>query len=336
MPKISVIIPVYKVEQYLCQCLDSVLSQTFTNYECILVDDGSPDNCPEICDKYAKKDRRFKVIHKENGGLSDARNAGITVAIGDYVVLLDGDDLFADNEALNNLVTVINKNHPAVVFNSHCSVINDLDNVTTITDFIGNGRTDFTPYQFYRGITNKKNSLIAAWLFCVKKSFLIEHQLFFRKGLLHEDTLWIAQLICSTNIIMINNSLFYKYRINRKGSIMSSITIKNIRDMLLILKIFQEHSENDMLSKEQKIFLQYRITQFWIRIFLLVTNMKEIDNKEIDNSEYCNILTELKKLRWVLFPGAKKLKYKLFIVLLLLFGINKMSFLLKSASRFIR
>ncbi|MBE5881088.1 MAG: glycosyltransferase [Lachnospiraceae bacterium] len=94
-PLISVIIPVYKVEKYLRRAVDSVLSQTYTNLEIILVDDGSPDECPAICDAYAAKEARVRVIHKENGGLSDARNAGIDVAGGDYIAFLDSDDYYA-------------------------------------------------------------------------------------------------------------------------------------------------------------------------------------------------------------------------------------------------
>lgn len=94
MPVISIIVPVYKVEPYLRRCIDSILAQTFTDYECILVDDGSPDSCPAICDEYLARDRVFKVIHKENGGPSDARNMGIRTATGEYIVLLDSDDLF--------------------------------------------------------------------------------------------------------------------------------------------------------------------------------------------------------------------------------------------------
>ena len=88
----SVIVPIYNIEKYLSRCIDSVLSQTFADFELILVDDGSPDNCPKICDEYAKKDPRIKVVHKENGGLVSARQAGLSIADGDYIFNLDGDD----------------------------------------------------------------------------------------------------------------------------------------------------------------------------------------------------------------------------------------------------
>lgn len=89
---ISVIVPIYKVEKYIRGCIESVLSQDFTDFELILVDDGSPDGCPDICDGYAEKDARIKVIHKQNGGLVSARKAGIKAACGEYVINLDGDD----------------------------------------------------------------------------------------------------------------------------------------------------------------------------------------------------------------------------------------------------
>ena len=92
MPIVSVIVPVYGVEQYLPRCIDSILAQTFSDYELILVDDGSPDGCPDICDKYAAKDSRIRVIHKENGGVSAARNAAMDIACGEYVIFCDSDD----------------------------------------------------------------------------------------------------------------------------------------------------------------------------------------------------------------------------------------------------
>ena len=92
MPIVSVIVPVYKVENVLHYCIDSILNQTYKNFELILVDDGSPDNSGKICDEYAKKDNRIKVIYKENGGVSSARNCGIDAAKGKYVCFVDSDD----------------------------------------------------------------------------------------------------------------------------------------------------------------------------------------------------------------------------------------------------
>ena len=113
MKTISVIIPVYNVEPYLRQCIDSVLQQTYRDLEIILVDDGSPDNCPAICDEYAQKDGRVKVVHKKNGGLSSARNAGMEVATGDYICFFDSDD-FVEKDMLEKMLFAIQGNNDDV------------------------------------------------------------------------------------------------------------------------------------------------------------------------------------------------------------------------------
>lgn len=105
---VSIIIPIYKVEQYLIDCIQSVCSQTYKNIEIILVDDGSPDNCGKICDDYAKMDKRISVIHKENGGLSDARNKGIDIARGDYITFVDSDD-YVETTFIEDLYNAIEK-----------------------------------------------------------------------------------------------------------------------------------------------------------------------------------------------------------------------------------
>lgn len=110
---ISVIVPIYKVEKYLVRCIESILNQTYQNLEIVLVDDGSPDNCPAICDKYRLVDNRIRVIHKENGGLSDARNAGIKNCTGDYCVFVDSDD-YIDAEFVECLHSLAIKHHVKV------------------------------------------------------------------------------------------------------------------------------------------------------------------------------------------------------------------------------
>ena len=108
MIKISVIIPIYKAEKYLRQCIDSIVNQTYKNLEIILVDDESPDSCPQICDEYAEKDNRIRVIHKENGGASDARRCGLTKATGEYLMFVDGDD-WLDTDIIEECVKCINR-----------------------------------------------------------------------------------------------------------------------------------------------------------------------------------------------------------------------------------
>lgn len=108
--KFSIIIPVYNVEPYLRRCVDSVLSQSFNDYEVILVDDGSPDRCGEICDEYARNNKSVKCIHRENGGISVARNTGLNAATGEYVIFIDSDDMWSDPDALKMINDVFCKN----------------------------------------------------------------------------------------------------------------------------------------------------------------------------------------------------------------------------------
>ena len=121
MDLISIIIPIYKVEQYLPKCLDSIIAQTYTNWEAILVDDGSPDNCGKICDEYAKRDKRFKVIHQKNGGVSVARQTGLDNATGDYIIHCDPDDWIESSMLEDMLESAISNNADMVIcdFISH-------------------------------------------------------------------------------------------------------------------------------------------------------------------------------------------------------------------------
>lgn len=118
MPVISIIVPVYKVEKYLHRCLDSIIHQTFTDWECILVDDGSPDSSGKICDEYAEKDKRFRVFHQENAGVSAARNKGLDEAKGEYVNFVDSDD-WIDSKLLEKIYTCI-KDYEIAFFGNYC------------------------------------------------------------------------------------------------------------------------------------------------------------------------------------------------------------------------
>ena len=120
MPLISVVVPVYKTERYIEQCIDSIINQTFKDYEIVLVDDGSPDNCPAICDSYASNHANIRVVHKKNGGLVSARKAGALAAVGKYILAVDSDD-FIKEDYLQGFADAINRNHADIIAATFCS-----------------------------------------------------------------------------------------------------------------------------------------------------------------------------------------------------------------------
>ena len=198
MINISVIVPVYKVEKYLPKCIDSLLSQTIQNIEIILVDDGSPDNSGAICDEYAAKDSRIKVIHKQNGGLGSARNAGLEIAKGDYVSFIDSDDW-------------IEEDYLSAMYNQAVKYSLDIVVGGVAVDFTNENRTEILNYGEDKVYTSKDNiGLIFqdltekrlanyAWnkLYC--REFLTENQfLFDKQGMPAEDLLF--NLECFTKL----------------------------------------------------------------------------------------------------------------------------------------
>lgn len=229
-PFVSVIIPVYKVEAYLRQCVDSVLAQTYTDFEVILVDDGSPDNCPAICDEYATKDSRVKVIHKENGGLSDARNAGIELANGEWLVFLDSDDKFADENVLSELYDFIKADNAKIVF---CPKIARFSASLEpkFPNYIETSK--LTPSQLFDYVQASGISF-AGWLFVTNSHHIKEQNLYFTKGILHEDMDWIPRVLATTNdLVSVFPHNFYLYRMN-DSSITSCFNAKRFESIIYI------------------------------------------------------------------------------------------------------
>ena len=219
MPLFSIIIPVYNVEAYLRQCIDSVLSQTFVDYEIILVDDGSPDRSGEICDEYACRDSRIKVIHKPNGGLSDARNHGIKNACGDYILFIDSDDFWPSEENLANIAQEIDNTSPnAVIYSA-----NKLLKHGKIIPFRGN-------YFNAKGMSSKEivsllidtgNFPCASWTICVQRCMIINNDILFPKGVTAEDFIWILKILRYSRTIALCNNATILYNKTNETSITS-------------------------------------------------------------------------------------------------------------------
>lgn len=190
-PLISVIIPIYNVEHYLRQCVDSILYQTYTNLEIILVDDESPDTSPAICDEYAQKDKRIKVIHKENGGLSSARNAGLDIAEGEYIYFLDSDDYIGEN-TINNLYQYFNENKKIVIVIGYfTALIGDCSKTYNESWIFDKPRSIDSNDFAIRMLTEKSNHAATAKLY--RKE--IFKNIRFQVGKKNEDTLFEADLI---------------------------------------------------------------------------------------------------------------------------------------------
>lgn len=176
----SVIVPIYKIEKYLRRCIDSVLGQTFSDFELILVNDGSPDNCPAICEEYAAKDKRIRVIHKENGGLVSARQAGVTVATGEYVFYVDGDDAICP-EALESASEIIGQSHPDMVCFSYKRCVDGVIE-ETVHDLAEEGLYDKAAmkkhlYPKLLSDNHMKNLFYFVWGKALRRDLVTKHQL---------------------------------------------------------------------------------------------------------------------------------------------------------------
>ncbi|MBT2679817.1 glycosyltransferase [Bacillus sp. ISL-35] len=224
-PKISIIVPVYKVEKYLHKCINSILAQTFTDFELILIDDGSPDNCGRICDKYARKDSRVSVIHKENGGLASARNAGLDIAKGEYIGFVDSDDWIESDmyELLYDLCT-----------ENDC----DISNISSIIYFKDRIQKNGThPLIVHQKSEAMKAMLVGdlydevVWTKLIKRTLLEDIR--FSEGMVYEDTAFTYKVIHKSKKVCSIGAPKYHY-IKREESIMDNAK-KSIRiDAVLI------------------------------------------------------------------------------------------------------
>lgn len=211
---ISVIIPIYNVEKYLTRCVDSIINQTYRNIEIILVDDESPDKCPEICDRYLNKDNRIKVIHKKNGGLSDARNKGMDIAKGDYIAFVDSDDYIA-LDMYENLISLIEKYNADI---SSCSVYKfyEDEDINLNCNQEYNVKV-YSNEQALKSLIEEKEIKQTVWNKIYKKSVIKDIK--FEVGKIHEDEYWTYQIIGNANKIVHINKPMYYY-LQRKDSIM--------------------------------------------------------------------------------------------------------------------
>lgn len=267
MLKISIIIPVYNVEKYLAVCIESIIHQTYQNLEIILVNDGSTDNSPQICDNYAKKDQRVKVVHQKNGGLSDARNTGYSLMTGEYIAFVDSDDLIS-LDCYHTLLQILNKYEADIVecnfvkFNNE-NELNELDSMNLVEEFdTEKGLELLIKEQLKQVVWNK--------LYKAK----VVNKLFFEKGKIHEDEFWTYKVFLQANKIVKTNKVLYFYRQQDKSIMAEKYNLKR----LLGLEAREERIE--VIATKFPNLTHLAIKSFWYSALYNYQNI--IKNSSVD------------------------------------------------------
>lgn len=272
---ISVIVPVYKTEKYLDRCVESIVNQTYRNLEIILVDDGSPDNCPRLCDTWAEQDDRITVIHKENGGASSARTAGIHKAVGEYVGFVDSDD-WIENDMYEYLINLA-VNHDAQVA---CAAFRDVDINDMEAPYEDNAAEQLKIYDFKNMIKYMNDDCL--WSMCNKiySRALFESTPEFSERLsFSEDAMYNYFLYKNTKKLVVSNKIKYNYFRHQESAIAGCITYDLIDDSMLAYKIIDDDFDKSSDAYPYQIANKVKNDMFLINS--VIRNQKCLDRYEV-------------------------------------------------------
>ena len=238
----SVIVPIYKVEAFLEKCIESILQQTYENFELILVDDGSPDNCPLICDRYSKKDVRIRTIHKLNGGLVSARNTGLLSAVGDYICYVDGDDWLVPDALQKVKENAIDKYHPDMIIYNMIKEFGD--HQQTIPYYVDKGfyskdklKDIIYPYMMW----DRRKSFYKGLVFpsaggkIIKRSLLMNHYCQNESIRMGEDNAYIFECLYFADSAFFLPDNLYVYNQLNQGSFLHSYDKKRIKNNRILV-----------------------------------------------------------------------------------------------------
>ncbi len=312
---ISVVIPVYNVEDYLRECVESVLNQTYQNYEIILVDDGSTDSSGKICDEYADK---ATVIHQDNAGLSAARNAGFEKSNGKYVYFLDSDDYILP-ETLGKLLTIAENDNADFVFFDAVSFADVVDFKVNQNYIRKTQYKTCSGLEMFRSLCDNKDYHSAVPLLFLRKSFLLENFVRFVDGILYEDMIYTYQVFCTAKTVSHCCEALY-YRRYRKSSIMTSK--KNLKHFHSAVKVYYEVLKFTRESEiQQKDIAEKYIVRCAYNVFniyeklgksdkkTLQTSMKKIKNNILSNRSFGDMSLEMRckgKFFWFVYKIFEK------------------------------
>lgn len=271
---ISIIVPIYKVELYLNRCVESIVSQTYRYLEIILVDDGSPDRCPDICDEWKRKDNRICVIHKVNEGLSVARNVGMAFATGEYIAFVDSDD-WIHSEYIESLYTAIKKYKVDLAACDICVTSTKVQETPIVPIF-----REYLKEEALQTLINGEVFRAVVWNKLYHKNVLKGEV--FELGRYHEDEFFTYKILEKIDrMVFVNNKLYYYFQ--REGSIMNSISYKHLDALDAYVERINSLKKYPELYKIDKIKFCIACIQFYQETLKIKTKEKIIYQKRIKN-----------------------------------------------------
>ena len=307
---ISIVVPIYKVEKYLEQCVTSIINQTYQNIEIILVDDGSPDNCGIMCDNYATKDARIKVIHKQNGGLSDARNHGIEIATGKYITFVDSDD-YIDSKYIEELYNEIKTNNVKV---SQCGILHVNDDQEILKKSGHLEKQLLSGKQMLKDLYKDHGTEnIVVWnkMYDIKLFENIRYPV----GKIHEDEFTTYKILYNIDDVAILNKYYYNYRQNENSITGKKFNIKRLDKIEAYeqrLQFFKQKNEKELYQLALMSYL-LEIRQSYMNTKKYIDNSKDIqlelvkkyraNYKFIFKDKNVNMMKKLKMLIFLVSPG---------------------------------
>ncbi len=312
--KISIIVPIYNVECYLTKCLDSIIEQSFCDYELILVDDGSTDTSGQIADDYAAKDTRVSVIHKQNGGLSDARNTGLEKANGEYICFIDSDD-WIEKTYLQELLYIAEQNEADI---SICRYVKNNGDIS-ISQPLQAEETIETGIDAINNLYGcRYGEYVVAWNKMYKNELFEEVR--YPVGMIHEDEAVFGELFCRAKTVVRTDRILYNYRVNNSESIMSqSYSLKRL-DILKAIEMRMDTFERYGLR-------QYYEKDSFKYLYKILLNVIEIENL---NANQKNIIKDLKKKYWKKYREVLHFNWSIKRKLgLIFFGLFPKTYLLR-------
>ena len=320
----SIIIPVYNVESYLGECVNSIVSQNLKDIEIILIDDGSTDSSGVICDQLANRDCRVSVFHKKNGGLSEARNYGIEKANGDYCIFVDSDDWIKEDCLMKFSKLIEKNNRPDVI----------ITRITQVVDGVKNER-DCHFSEYLKTPMSKKRAI--EWMLkysddtwpavklIVRRSFINDHHIRFAKGRLHEDEDCTRKICYHANYYIGDSNEWYFYRIGREASITQKISAKNIIDPIEMAVIHINYCNNNIVDMKRLI-----IERTMESVYNIVNRIDECS--EADTIKVAECIENNREI----FKIAPKRKYRVLFFAMRLFGIRRSLFILRKYNMLIK